>query len=49
MVTLSETDTIWLCDLDSTSVGKDSEEAEEVKMRNQEYQQVECGGGGREE
>ena len=48
MITLSETETIWLCDLDSSSVGKDCEEAEEVKTRNQEYQQVRGGVRGKE-
>jgi hypothetical protein len=39
-LTLSETDTIWLLDMDSSTVAKDSEEAATVQAQNEQYQQL---------
>ena len=39
-ISLSETDTIWLLDMEGTSVAKDSEEAETVQRQNELYRQV---------
>ena len=39
-VKLSETDTIWHLDMPGISVSKDSDIAEEVRMRNKKYEEV---------
>ena len=43
-ITLTETETIWLLDIPGTCVALDSEEAEQVKKKNEQYQEVKCGG-----
>ena len=40
-ITLSETDTIWMLDIPSTIVALDADDAEDVKMKNDRYQEVE--------
>ena len=37
---LSETETIWILDIPGTCVALDSDEAQAVKKRNEDYQQV---------
>ena len=39
-MSLNETETIWILDIPGMCVALDSEEAEAVKKRNQDYQQV---------
>ena len=39
-IKLIETDTIWLLDIPGTCVALDSEEADQVKKRNETYQEV---------
>ena len=39
-ITLTETETLWLLDIPGTCVALDSEEAEEVKKKNKQYQEV---------
>ena len=41
-IVLTETETIWLLDIPGTCVALDSEEAQLVKKRNEEYQEVTC-------
>ena len=40
MITLSETDTIWLIDIPATCVAEGSEEMEKVKAVNEKYEVV---------
>ena len=40
VITLTETETIWMLDIPGTCVALDSEEAEEVKAKNEKYQEV---------
>ena len=40
MVTLSETETIWMLDILDTSVAEDSPDIDEVIKQNENYQKV---------
>ena len=39
-IKLTETETIWILDIPDTCVALDSDEAQEVKKRNEEYKEV---------